>query len=432
MKRTSLHRRLGVALPALVLLAGAAGCDSLLDVDRKDLILPGDLQGDPNAAQALVNASESQYKRAFNWVANSGAAATDEAIFAHGWSPWEDYDERDLSGVGCPHDCIGYGYMASARTTSRNNAVAAKGTGALEARAWAYAGYSTLLLADYQCQVAIGGKLVSRDEAYDTAIAYLKQAVDLATAARNDTLVNLANVGIARAYLNRWNLNEAISYARKVDPQFKAWVRFSSSPNWDDWVNVYNLYNRTSGLRDPNEFNLALDPKDWSAARTDLRLPYDPSPRRMFTSKPEGRVGLLPYTPYSFEGWTPGNTTRIRDDADIMFASGLEAQHILAEASLWGGSGGWSQGEVLSFLNARRAVGGHGPFTGSDLKGEERAQRMMDLYFAGYRLPDLLRYQAHHGVDLWPRGAMGGYPDGVPYRYGGVTCWPVGQSEGMS
>jgi len=84
---------------------------------------------------------------------------------------------------------------------------------------------------------------------------------------------------------------------------------------------------------------------------------------------------------------------------------------------------------VRAFIDERRAVGGHGPYAGSDLQAELREQRKMDLFFAGYRFPDIIRYKRFHNVNLWPTGKVGGYPPDAPYTYGATECWPVGQSE---
>jgi starch-binding outer membrane protein, SusD/RagB family len=419
----------GAAAALVLAFAAAAGCDSLLDVDQPGQITDGQI--DEALVASLVAAAEGEYHVAFNWVGNSGAASTDEAIFAHGWSPWEDFDERDLTPAAPAHDGIGYGWMQRARVAGVRSAARLKemnAPAAAQARALAYAGYSTVLLADYLCQVPLnGGPLLERGAVYDSAIGLFQQA---ATAAGSDrSLSDLANVGIARSYLNRNDLNRAIEYAKKVEPSFQAWVRFVDSDNFGDWVDKYNLYYRTSGFISPSEFSLALDPTEWAAKR-DLRVPFEvDSMRRMFTSVPFARSGYVPFIPSSFEGWTPGNTKTIPGGADIRFASGLEAQYIIAEASLYGGTGGWSDAQVRAFIDARRAVGGHGPYLGTDLRAELREQRKMDLFFAGYRMPDLIRYKQFYAVDLWPKGKMGGYPSVAPYQYGATECWPVGLSE---
>ncbi len=433
MDRTMRPFRVVRALPVLAALAGLLACDNLLDVEQPGLITEEDLNR--GLMNALVASAEGEYHVAFNWVANSGAAATDEAIFAHGWSPWEDYDERDLSAVGCPHDNCGLGYdwMQRARATGVRSVAQLKGLQApdsLLARTLNYAGYSTLLLADYLCEVPLNGASpVSVAVAYDSAIALFTAAVQ--AAGTDAYLKNLANVGIARAYLNQNNLAQAITYAKLVDPAFQAWVRFVNSTSFGDWVDKYNLYYRTSGFISPSEFSLALDPALWATKR-DKRVPFDTTGTHpMFTSKPEPRAGYIPFVPYSFEGWGVDDT--IPGGADIRFASGLEARHIIAEAGVYGGAGAWTTGEIVAFIDERRAVGGFAAYAGATttdaLATELREQRKMDFYFAGYRMPDIIRYKKYHTIDMWPTGPIGGYPPGTPYLYGTVECWPVGASD---
>jgi hypothetical protein len=422
--------RTKVAIALAALAAAAAGCHGLLDVERPGLITDEQLKSQ-QLVNALVSAAEGEYHVAFNWVGNSGAAATDEAIFAHGWSPWEDFDKRDVSPTSGAHDGIGYAWMQRARVTGVRSAAQLREVGAPSAalsRVLSYAGYSTVLLADYLCRVPLNGRpSIDRPAAYDSAIALFQQAAQ--AAGGNATLSDLANVGMARAYLNRNDLNHAIEYARKVSPGFEAWVKFVDSGNFDEWIEKYNLYHRTSGFISAAEFSLALDPTEWATKR-DLRVPFETdSTRRMFTSVPYPRSGYVPFIPSSFKGWTPGNRKMIPGGADIRFASGLEARYIIAEASLYGGAGGWSESQVRSFIDERRAVGGHPPYAGTDLRAELREQRKMDFYFAGYRMPDLIRYKTYRQVDLWPKGKMGGFPEEAPYQYGTTECWPVGQSE---
>jgi hypothetical protein len=441
MNRTTTAVRSAQVLPALGFLIGLAACTNLLEVEQRGLITEEQLK-QQRIVDAVIAAALGDYHVAFNWVAHSGASATDEAIFGHIWTPWNDYDERDLSAEGCPHDnCgFGYGWMQRARVTGVRSAQHLKELQAPDtaiAHALEYAGYSTVMLADHLCQVPLnGGPPLDPAVAYDSAIAVFQEA--LTFAGGNARFTNLANVGIARSYLNKNDLNHAIEYATKVDPAFEGWVRFVSSGIFDDWSTKYNLFRRTTML----ESNTALDPAEWATKR-DLRVPFETdSTRAIFSPHPESHRGYLPYTPYSFAGWTPGNTDTISGGADIRFASGLEARYIIAEASLYGGMGGWTQGQVQAFIDERRAVGGHGPYTGSTatdaLAAELREQRKMDFFFAGYRMPDLIRYKKYRSVDLWPRGVMGGYgydrngqpPQTTPpWRYGNVECWPVAQTE---
>jgi SusD/RagB-like outer membrane lipoprotein len=439
MNRTT--RRWARLLPVLVLAVGLDGCDNLLDVETRGLLTDETVKR-AKLVDASVAAALGEYHIAFNWVAHSGASATDEALFAHVWTPWNDYDERDLSETGCPHDACGFGYdwMQRARVTGMRSVDQLKNIPAPDtaiAHALSYAGYSTVLLADHLCEVPLnGGPPLAPAVVYDTAIGLFQEAVQ--RAGGNTRLTNLANVGIARSSLNKNDLNQAIEYASKVDGAFEAWVRFAESSAFDEWVNIYNLFHRTTVL----EFNTALDPAEWLTKR-DLRVPFEiDSTRPLFSPHPEARRGYKPFTPYSFEGWRPGNRDSIAGGRDIRFASGLEAQYIIAEASLYGGAGGWTPAQVHAFLDQRRAVGGLTPYAGTDapseLQAELREQRKMDFYFAGYRMPDLIRYAKYYQVDLWPKGTMGGYgvdrngqrPGPAPsWQYGTRACWPVAQTE---
>ncbi|MBX6364819.1 MAG: hypothetical protein IRZ00_13195 [Gemmatimonadetes bacterium] len=431
--RTSRRSRLRRVLPLLALAGALAACDDLLDVKQPGLITDEDSKANQALLEPIVNDAEGEYHAAFNWMANSGAALSDEALFGHGWSPWEEYDNRDVTPSGGAWDGIGYGYLARARVAGSRaieRVQALGGTQEQLARALVYTGYSTVLEADYMCEVVLnGGAPIMPQEAYDSAVALFTAAATAATAAGRTDLVNLANVGAARAYLNQGNFAKAAEFAAKVPADFAAYVKFVDA-DFGQWSDKYNLFARTSGFKSATEFSLGLDSAMW-AGKSDLRVPFlSDSTTPMFTSKPYVRRSYVPFIPSSFEGWTPGNRKLIPGDAGIRFASGLEAQYILAEAAL-NGAGSWSESQVLAFVNARRAVGAGRPddFTGTDLKAELRRQRMLDLYFAGYRVPDLLRYQRLYGIDLWPKGKIGGFPPEAPYTYGTTTCLPMAASE---
>ena len=189
----------------LCCLVAFAACSNLLSVDQRGLITSEQIN-QQKIIGAVVAAAEGDYHVAFNWVAHSGAAATDEMIFSHPWTPWNTYDERTLLAEGCPHDNCGFGYdwMQQARVTGVRSVQQLKVMQAPDtaiAHALDYAGFSTVMLADYLCQVPLsGGPALDPAVAYDSAIAIFQEAVQRAGGAAY--LTNLANVGIARAYLN--------------------------------------------------------------------------------------------------------------------------------------------------------------------------------------------------------------------------------------
>jgi hypothetical protein len=291
------------------------------------------------------------------------------------------------------------------------------------ARANAFAGYGALLAADHLCAVPIdGGAPKPPDEVRDLAIRYLEEAVRVGTAAGAADVVHLANVGLARAHLGKGDRARTIEFARRVPASFASWVRYAADPEFGNWT-IYNVYNRVSGLRSPTEFSLGYDPAAFRDVR-DLRVPFEAdSARRMFETRGP-RFAHLPYLPSSFSGWTPGNRTLMTQDAAIRFASGLEAQYMLAEA------GGMSAAELRAFIDARRAVGGLRPFAGADARlfDELLEQRKMDFMLAGFRMPDLIRYKRLYQKDFWPTGAMGGFV-GYTQQYGTTECWPIAASE---
>jgi hypothetical protein len=120
-----------------------------------------------------------------------------------------------------------------------------------------------------------------------------------------------------------------------------------------------------------------------------------------------------------YAGWIPGTLQIIDITTNIKFATGLEAQYITVEAD-------GPNAAMLSFVNARRAIGGQTPvdLTGAALLNELRVQRARDFFLTGQRLGDLRRY-LKAGTDLFPKGK---YPVFTDF-YGDKTCFIVPLSE---
>jgi starch-binding outer membrane protein, SusD/RagB family len=419
------------ALVAAALL-GAAACKNALDVERPTVITGDNVGKDSLIVAAMVAGAEGPFRTAYATTAVHGASQTDEALFSHSWSPWNQYDDRNVTSDGGAYDGITYPQLQQARAAGArmvdliHSALGADADhNAGFARANAYAGYSHILIADHLCAIPINGSAPQTPDAVrDTAIRYFQEAVRVGRAANAPEIVNLANVGLARAYLGKGDKANAIVYAKKVPASFAAWVRYTADPEFGNWT-IYNLYNRVSGLRSPSEFNLGYDPAAFATVN-DLRVPFEKdSLHKMFELR-GNRYSYVPYTPESFSGWTPGDKQRMQPDASIRFASGLEARYMIAEA------GGMSAAEERAFVNERRAVGGIGTFGGTDagLFDELLQQRKMDFMLAGFRMPDLIRYKRFYGKDLWPKGKMGGWVTGdYTQNYGSTECWPIGASE---
>jgi hypothetical protein len=427
----NLTPRLRRALVALMLVVPAGACNDVLEVQRPTLITEATVKGDSSMITAMVAGVENEFREGYAWIASSGAAQTDEAIFSHAWTPWDTYDNRDVTPDAPAHDIFTYPFLQRARGSSEKfvqslrEALGERAkTHAGFARALAYAGYSHFQIAAYMCAIPVNGSAPKPpDEIFGMAIKYFEEAVTVGTAANARDAVNLANTGLARTYLQMGNKTKAVETARKVDPTFTAWVRYAPNPDFGQWTK-YNLYNRISGLRSPSEFNLGLDPETFRTVN-DLRVPFlrDSTLKMMEERGP--RFAYQPYQPSSFSEWTPGGKHIMTDDADIRFASGLEARYMVAEA------GGMTNGELRTFINERRAVGGLAPFTGGDaqLFDELLEQRKWEFFLAGFRMPDLIRYKKLYGKDLWPKGRMPGFTGSFTQNYGTAECWPIGATE---
>jgi hypothetical protein len=120
-----------------------------------------------------------------------------------------------------------------------------------------------------------------------------------------------------------------------------------------------------------------------------------------------------------FTGWSATTLQPIDITTTIKFATGLEAQYVIAEAD-------GPTAATLAFVNARRAVGNQAPvnLAGAELMAELRDQRARDFFLTGQRLGDLRRY-LKASIDLFPKGK---YPVFADF-YGDAKCFIVPLSE---
>jgi hypothetical protein len=419
-------RSLVVTLGALLLTGAVGACSELLDVTNPSAITEDNLKGDDQTVEFMVNGIQGEFRREYAWMAAHSAVFTDEAIQGHPWSPWNAYDARNITPDSPAYDGLSYQLLQRARGTADEliakieTALGDRASNSVGlAKAYAYAGYAYLLVADFLCEAPINiSAPKSQAELYGMAAERFEQAITIATAAgtaagASDALM-VARVGLARTALNLNDKPGAISAATGVPATFSAWVRYSADAG--DWQ-VYNFMNWFAGYRFAGELDLALDPAQFGSF-SDQRVPFDPVPRRLGNGV---RDGLLPYQTPSFSEWAPGRQEMFKETTAIRFASGLEAQYIIAEA------GGMSAAALRTFIDQRRAIGGLGAFAGSDteLFRELLDQRYRDFFLDGHRMGDLRRYKRLYQLDFWPKGQM----PGLQQQYGTQECWPIAASE---
>jgi hypothetical protein len=302
------------------------------------------------------------------------------------------------------------------------------------AYALAYAGYGYIFLGDAMCEstVNVGETIYGPQEMYGFAVERLMEALQVAGAAGDTDIQNLARVGLARAHLNLGNYNDVVTYATAVDAGFEWWIQYA--PIGDEAPSNV-MYDRISGQNHAigvHPHFLAGGPDNWLRDHlepflTDPRVQHWPYWR-------QGHNALSPlYTPYQglrysgYNGQTiasGGQPAEYQAETDILLADTLSAMHNAWEAIDAMGS---DPAGVLAFVNTRRAVGNWDPvdLSGQALTMELRDQRGRDLFLGGFRLGDLRRW-LRGGTDMFPSGP---HPTAEWGNYGDATCYPMPEEE---
>jgi hypothetical protein len=290
------------------------------------------------------------------------------------------------------------------------------------ARVLAYAGYSYTLLGEQMCSAPIGlSKDYTSDELLGFALDHFKSAITVATAAKAgtgglaaDSILNLANIGAARVSLDLGKFPEAIAYAQAVPAAFN-FYSYHSAQNLRE---NNPFFSAASG--GPNAEWVGLTNTPFVAINGDPRVPHLATKEKM-----QQDSAITPNAPQAYS--TYNNTTtgaEFTTATSVRFASGLEAQYIVAEAQ-------GNNAANVNFLNTRIAIGGGTPLvapTDAQYTAALRDQRARDLYLAGYRMGDLRRYKKLYQADLWQRGAYVS-PVPAPAQFGTQECWPIPLAE---
>jgi hypothetical protein len=421
------RRALVLPLTAAALMVTSA-CNDFLKVKNPGAIEEPEINN-PAYVTLLVNGVIGEFQPAFTSDVMYSGVFTDELANFHGFPENIDIDVRNVSIANGTYNIGVYTPLQSARFMADSVTGLLKtllGAGASSdvrlARVLAYAGYSYTLLGEQMCSAPIGmSKAYTSDELLGFALDRFKSAITVATAAKGanggaaaDSILNLANVGAARVSLDLGKFTDAATYASAVPAAFNFYV-----------------YHSAQNLRENNPmFNAASNggSAEWVGLTNTpfLNITGDPRiPRPAVKEKTQQDSAIVPNSPLAYSTY---NGTAVGADftlgASVRFASGLEAQYILAEA----------QGNTpanVAFLNTRIALGGGTPLvapTDPEYVAALRDQRSRDLYLAAYRMGDLRRYQKLYQADLWQKGTYVS-PVPAPPTFGTQTCWPIPLSE---
>jgi hypothetical protein len=396
-----------------------AGCSDALSVTNPGAIQEEQL-ADPALVQLIVNGAIGEFQYAYGQYAQWSGVLSDETYTDHTNVDVRDFSEHNFGDLNDINSST-YEYVQRARQSADDAADRLKslvGSGASSdlnvARALAYGGYSYVLLGEGWCESPVNlSAPLSSDSLLRRAITHFDEAITVATAgstgsnvAAAQDLINMSRVGAARAALKLGDAALARTYASQVPATYEKLAYYSSNTVREN--NALNALTHAAGA------SLAMYTR--FLGLNDPRVPQPASTQLGLT----GGSIYTPLTPYMYTGWVAtGTAQRIDVEYDIKFATGLEAQYVLAETD-------GPTPATLNFVNQRRAIGGQGAvaLTGAALMTELADQRARDFYLTGQRLGDLRRY-AEAGNDMFPTGQYPLFND----SYGILKCLIVPLSE---
>ena len=424
----------------LTVLGGCDAVDKLLVVSNPSQLQEG-AANDPALIPILVNSVEGGmvdlYDYYMVWI---GSMFTDEQITGVNWEQTArlsqrilHFDEGDADGMFSNiHDLRAMADSVVGRF--KNGMLENASSDWRTAYAQAYAGYAYIFLGDQMCEstVNVGDQIYGPQDMYGFAVDRLEDALQIAGAAGDSDIQDLARTGLARAHLNLGNYSQVASYATAVSPGFEWWLDYAPIGSEAPSNNMYSNVSGTNHRIGVHPHFLAGGPDKF--LQNDLE-PYLTDPRvQHYPYWRTGHNALSPlYTPYQGIRYSGYNGQTIADggqpadfqaDDDILIADKLSAMHDMWEAI---NAQGNDPAGVLDFVNTRRAFGNQDPvnLSGQALTMELRDQRGRDLFLAGFRMGDLRRW-LRGGTDMFPSGT---HPTEEWGLYGNATCYPMPVEE---
>ncbi|MEO7713289.1 MAG: RagB/SusD family nutrient uptake outer membrane protein [Gemmatimonadaceae bacterium] len=423
------QRRIALAATALSVLSTA--CSEITSLKQEN---PGALSVEtlyrPANAPLLVNGAIGDFECAFNrYVVGSGLFA-DEVSVAISQTVNFDYDARrvNTNATYGTNNCSSptpsssqqpgiYTPLSVARATADTAAAKLEGwtdtevpkRARLIGQAYAYAGYSLILLGEGMCSAAINlGPEIQPPLLFAEAVTRFTKSIASATTANDSTTLNLARLGRARALLDVGggsNLAAAAADAALIPATFVV----NTSP---DAVNT----------RRQNTVFITISQSAFSTV--------DPSFRNVLVPGGTTQDPRVVVTDLNRSGTATGSRLFIPAKhaavtSPIRIASYAEAQLIIAEHAATTGN----QAEAAAAINRARARTAGVPAytlpagaTTADLIAQIIEERRRELFLEGHRLGDMRRY----GLAFTPAAGTA-YPNGGVY--GTQTCFPLPDVE---
>jgi hypothetical protein len=393
----------------LVLATLSAGCGDIFSLKQEN---PSQLTADavytPANAQLVVNGVIADFECAFSRFALGGAILTDEFTDALQNTELYDLDRRTTTpsssyaggcgGVQNPgiytslSTARGVGDVAYEKLEGWTDAEVPNRT-RLMGQVAAYTAYSLVLLGEAMCSAAINvGPEMTPAQLYAEAITRFDKAITAATTAGDNTTLNLAKMGKARALQNTGNLAAAATEVAAIPVTFVVNMSTdATNPRRQNLFFVHTVMNSYSSV-DPSFRNLTLE--------------GNPDPRVRVTDS--GRAGTAAQTRIWTADKYPAVTTA------IPITKYAEAQLIIAEARVAAND---LNGAATAINNARNS-GGRTGMPAYSAAGQSAAQvlaqiieeRRREFFLEGHRMGDIRRFN----LALTPAA-------GTAYAQGGGT-----------
>lgn len=411
----------------------AAACD--FDVDNPGRVLESDLNT-LEAIDALVTGMSSDFSVQYDGIAFTIARATDDMAGSGSYNETNFFRQgvinaEDVNGI--------WNGIQRARWVAedgirrmRDDITDYEFTGNRQtARAYLFAGLSNRTIGESFCYgvVSVDAPLGGGSEAeqppsaaFQRALSMLEEAVDHATQAGDDDLVDAAHGGRAQAYAGLGDWTNAALEARMVSTDFVYDAVYSDNSGRENNV----IYNETFGRPEMSAYDTyasTFDPPD-------PRAPYTNCPDTGTCSE-NGADGITPY-------WRQEKYTN--RGSEIPAVKGTEMRLIEAEAALRETPA--DVATAVAKMNEVRAFHSLADLAPAPATEDEAwialdHERFLTLWLEGRRLHDLQRWDAE-GRDILPgvQFLNGDLPLAGDNLYPGITkrasCIPIAFSECLS
>jgi hypothetical protein len=430
------NRTLRACAAALPLLCG---CHSLLDVPvPRNVVDPGSLTGKSGGESLRNGAVDLLAHVADNGFYHFTGMLTDEYRDAGGYSFHQTVDSRNLpenEPPGAAFDVV-FTLLQDTRIQA-NLAVAAllAAPGVPEtdlAEAYSVEAYSYLLLAEAFCSgvpisyvaqsgAVTGGDPVTRDSLLGTAVALFDSAA--AHAGTGDSMTYLAQVGQARALLDRGQYAAAGALAAAVPLAFKYSTALGSTAASGDYAVEASEASTVEDLVTVGD----------SEGTNGLNFVSAQDPRVPTDTIGTTQNGIPAVFPSNFR------STGANPNPALVLASGIEAQLDVAEAALNAGDATtWLT--TLNNLRTGAIVPAMGVIADPVVPGSRVdtmfTERAFWLYGTGHRMGDLRRLVRWYGRDqstVFPTGPyINGTGLGLYPTYGTDVNAPMPSTENVN